>query len=55
MLWTTHEKKKSPKYRPIKYIAEETKDVWFCNCKQTKSRPLCDGTHKLDEIKSLRD
>jgi CDGSH-type Zn-finger protein len=50
MLWTTHLIKKGPKYRPIKYIAEETKDVWFCNCKQSSNRPLCDGTHKTDEV-----
>merc|ERR1711862_845710 len=31
---------------PVKYVAPETKDVWFCNCKQTKSKPFCDGSRK---------
>jgi len=21
-------------------------EVWFCNCKQTKNRPFCDGSHR---------
>ena len=50
MLWTTHLTKRVPKYRPIKYTATETKDVYFCNCKQSNNRPLCDGTHKLDIV-----
>lgn len=50
MLWTTHLVKKQPKYRPIKYVADETKDVWFCNCKQSENRPFCDGTHKSAEV-----
>ena len=50
MLWTTHMMKKFPKYRPIKYTAEETKDVYFCNCKKSSSRPFCDGTHKTDIV-----
>ena len=31
---------------PVKYVAPEDKDIWFCNCKQTKNRPFCDGTHR---------
>ena len=27
--------KKVIKGGPVRYIAPETKDVWFCNCKQT--------------------
>ncbi|MDF1931302.1 CDGSH iron-sulfur domain-containing protein [Legionella pneumophila] len=22
-----------------------TEDIYFCNCKQTKSPPFCDGSH----------
>jgi CDGSH-type Zn-finger protein len=53
-LWTTYKKKRPAlvKYRPIKYVAEETKDVWFCNCKQSSNRPFCDGTHKTDLIQT---
>jgi CDGSH-type Zn-finger protein len=50
MLWTSHLVKKTVKFRPIKYVAEETKDVWFCNCKQSNKSPFCDGTHKLDVV-----
>ena len=45
-------KESMKKYRPIKYIADETKDVWFCNCKQSSTRPLCDGTHKTDAVQN---
>ena len=45
-----HDVRRNPKFRPIKYVAEETKDVWWCNCKQAKKRPFCDGTHKLDFV-----
>ncbi|RXG50847.1 CDGSH iron-sulfur domain-containing protein 3, mitochondrial [Armadillidium vulgare] len=37
-------------YRPVVFIAPETKDVWFCNCKKTKNRPFCDGTHRNQEV-----
>ncbi|XP_023348246.1 CDGSH iron-sulfur domain-containing protein 3, mitochondrial [Eurytemora carolleeae] len=39
---------------PVTYIAPETKDVWFCNCKQTENRPFCDGTHRTPEIQEAR-
>ena len=39
---------------PVKYIAPEDKDIWFCNCKQTKNRPFCDGTHRSPEIQELK-
>ena len=38
------------KQRPIRFIVEETKEYWICNCKQTKNRPFCDGTHKRKDI-----
>lgn len=31
---------------PVEYVATETKKVWFCGCKQSKNKPMCDGTHK---------
>ena len=34
---------------PVRYIAPETKDVWFCNCKQTENRPFCDGSHRKEK------
>ena len=46
--------KKMIKTGPIRYIATETKDVWFCNCKQTNHRPFCDGTHRDEEIQTKR-
>ena len=39
---------------PVSYVATETKDVWFCNCKQTDHRPFCDGTHRNEEIQNMR-
>jgi len=30
--------------RPVQYQATETKTVYFCGCKQSKS-PICDGSH----------
>jgi len=46
--------KKIMKGGPVKYIAPETQDVWFCNCKQTTNRPFCDGTHRSDEIQAMK-
>ena len=39
---------------PVEYVAPETKDVWFCNCKQTSNRPFCDGTHRSQEVQEYR-
>ena len=39
---------------PVSYVATKTKDVWFCNCKQTDHRPFCDGTHRNEEIQNMR-
>ncbi len=30
---------------PEIYKATESKDVWFCGCKRTGTKQLCDGTH----------
>ena len=30
-------------FNPIVYKAEETKNMFFCACKQTNNHPLCDG------------
>ena len=34
------------KFTPLAYTATESKKVYFCGCKQSKNRPLCDGSHK---------
>jgi CDGSH-type Zn-finger protein len=34
------------KFTPMAYKATESKKVYFCGCKQSKNRPLCDGSHK---------
>ena len=30
---------------PLAYTAEKSEEVWFCGCKGTADKPLCDGTH----------
>merc|ERR1719228_2667933 len=39
---------------PVEYIATETKEVWFCNCKQTDNRPFCDGSHRSEEVQNFK-
>ena len=39
---------------PIRYIATETKQVWFFNCKQTSNKSLRDGSHRDDEVQRHR-
>jgi len=34
------------KLHPVRYIPDRDMEVWLCNCKQTKTRPFCDGSHK---------
>ncbi|MGZ6000006.1 MAG: CDGSH iron-sulfur domain-containing protein, partial [Rhizomicrobium sp.] len=36
---------KGSEFTPVEYKADATKTVWFCGCKNTKSAPLCDGSH----------
>jgi CDGSH-type Zn-finger protein len=33
-------------WKSMKFTAEETGEVWLCNCKQTSTPPFCDGTHR---------
>lgn len=37
---------KTTPFTPIEYKAEASKTVYFCGCKHSKTKPLCDGTHK---------
>lgn len=39
---------------PVRYIAPKTQDIWLCNCKQTKNRPFCDGSHRSAEVQEHR-
>lgn len=39
--------------RPIHFMVEKDGDYWLCNCKQTKHRPFCDGTHKEDFVQEV--
>ncbi|MCP9258267.1 CDGSH iron-sulfur domain-containing protein 3, mitochondrial [Dirofilaria immitis] len=32
--------------KPVRFIPDKDMEVWFCNCKQTKTRPFCDGSHR---------
>ena len=41
---------KSTGFSCIPYTAEATKKVYFCGCKHSSKKPLCDGTHnKLED------
>ena len=33
------------KFKPVKFVAEENKTIYFCHCKQTNNQPFCDGSH----------
>jgi CDGSH-type Zn-finger protein len=37
---------KGSSFTPVKYDATESKTVYFCGCKQSANKPLCDGAHK---------
>lgn len=34
------------KQKPVMFQVEKDGDYYLCNCKQTKNRPFCDGSHK---------
>lgn len=51
-LWGTSQKKNMPKWQPLRFKVEETKEYWLCNCKQTDKQPFCDGTHKQPHIQA---
>lgn len=42
----SHNRAGGPSVRPVPYVADKTKDVWLCLCKQTDRKPFCDGNHK---------
>merc|ERR1711971_246360 len=46
--------RKLVKTGPVEYVAPETKEVWFCNCKQTNNRPFCDGSHRSEDVQNHR-
>ena len=37
--------RKEGKFKSLKYLATENKDVFFCGCKMSGHQPLCDGSH----------
>ena len=37
--------KQAGKFKSLKYIATENKDVFLCGCKMTNHQPFCDGSH----------
>lgn len=36
---------KPTRFRPIKFNAQVTEEMWMCLCKQSGNAPRCDGTH----------
>jgi CDGSH-type Zn-finger protein len=30
---------------PMPFVIKEKTTVWLCNCKHTKDKPFCDGSH----------
>ena len=37
---------KGSTFVPQAYTAEVTGDKWFCACKHSGNKPMCDGAHK---------
>ena len=37
--------KKEGKFKSLKYVAMENKEISFCGCKMTSNQPFCDGSH----------
>lgn len=37
---------KGTEFRPLVFVAEETKTAHLCQCKATKNPGFCDGAHK---------
>ena len=33
-------------FEPIEYRAEKNGKAFFCRCKRSAKKPLCDGSHK---------
>jgi CDGSH-type Zn-finger protein len=33
-------------FEPIEYRAEKNGKIFFCTCKRSGKKPLCDGSHK---------
>lgn len=42
--------KSLPPFKSHKFQVDKKKEYALCNCKQTKNRPFCDGTHKQQSI-----
>uniref|UniRef100_A0A2L2YEE8 Iron-binding zinc finger CDGSH type domain-containing protein n=3 Tax=Parasteatoda tepidariorum TaxID=114398 RepID=A0A2L2YEE8_PARTP len=40
------------KMKPVLFKPAITREYWLCNCKQTKNRPFCDGSHNSDFVKA---
>ena len=37
--------KKEGKFKSLRYLADENKEMYFCGCKMTNLPPFCDGSH----------
>ena len=37
--------RKERKFKSLKYLSVENKEIFFCGCKMSKNQPLCDGSH----------
>jgi CDGSH-type Zn-finger protein len=33
-------------FSPIEYKPEAAEEAWFCACKRSGNKPMCDGSHK---------
>ena len=37
--------RKEGKFKSLKNLATDIKEIFFCGCKETKHQPFCDGSH----------
>jgi hypothetical protein len=37
---------KGSSFTPVEYKPAQSEEAWFCACKRSAKKPMCDGSHK---------